>query len=153
MPVLLDIDRAPSLSALLKAVPAGLVQGIFTQAGIDSDPKVAGIGSLASAGKVGLAVIVFGTAVYYIHERLWVRAGWGRNIEGFDYVKRSVVKTIIYRGLTMVIAFLIAKAFITGSNANAAAFSIAQALTNMCLFFIVERVFNKIAWGKSNDQT
>jgi len=110
-------------------------------------------GSLASAGKVGLAVIVFGTAVYYIHERLWVRAGWGRNIEGFDYVKRSVVKTIIYRGLTMVIAFLIAKAFITGSNTNAAAFSIAQALTNMCLFFIVERVFNKIAWGKINDQT
>jgi UDP-3-O-[3-hydroxymyristoyl] glucosamine N-acyltransferase len=58
MPVLLDIDRAPSLSALLKAVPAGLVQGIFTQAGIDSDPKVAGIGSLASAGASELSFIV-----------------------------------------------------------------------------------------------
>jgi len=104
--------------------------------------------SMASAGIVGLIVIVVGTAIYYIHDRLWLLTNWARNDRGIDDVKRSVIKTIIYRAITMVVSYLIAIFVIKSSSSNAVLFAIAQALTNMTFFFIVERVFNFISWGK-----
>jgi len=104
--------------------------------------------SMASAGIVGLIVIVVGTAIYYIHDRLWLLTNWARNNRGIDDVKRSVIKTIIYRAITMVVSYLIAIFVIKSSSSNAVLFAIAQALTNMTFFFIVERVFNFISWGK-----
>jgi UDP-3-O-[3-hydroxymyristoyl] glucosamine N-acyltransferase len=58
MPVLLDLDRAPRLSELLKSIPAGLVQGVFAGDQKDSDPQIAGIGSLSSAGETEISFIV-----------------------------------------------------------------------------------------------
>jgi len=58
MPVLLDLDRAPRLSALLKTIPAGLVQGVFAGTREDPDPQIAGIGSLSSAGNTEISFIV-----------------------------------------------------------------------------------------------
>jgi hypothetical protein len=104
--------------------------------------------SMASAGIVGLIVIVLGTTIYYIHDRLWLRTRWARNEQGIDDVKRSVLKTIIYRALTMVVGFLIALFVLNSNNSNAVLFAVAQAITNMTFFFIVERVFNLISWGK-----
>ena len=104
--------------------------------------------STASAGIVGLIVIVVGTAIYYIHDRLWLLTNWARNNSGIDDVKRSVIKTIIYRALTIVVSYLIAIFVIKSNNSNAVIFAVAQAITNMTFFFIVERVFNLISWGK-----
>ncbi len=58
MPVLLDPDRAPPLSELLKAIPGGLVQGIVP--GVDNwfDPRIAGLGSLTAAGALEISFIV-----------------------------------------------------------------------------------------------
>ncbi len=50
MPVLLDLDRAPALSELLKAIPGGLVQKIVPGSDAFADPAIAGLGSLTSAG-------------------------------------------------------------------------------------------------------
>jgi len=72
MPVLLDIDRAPRLSALLKAVPAALVQGLVAEGFDDSDPKIAGIGSLASAGPTEISFIVHSK---YLDQLRTTRAG------------------------------------------------------------------------------
>ena len=104
--------------------------------------------SMASAGAVGLIVIVLGTTIYYIHDRLWLLTPWARNDQGIDDVKRSVIKTIIYRAITMCLAYLVAIFVIKSSSSSAVLFAVAQALTNMILFFIVERVFNFIFWGK-----
>ena len=104
--------------------------------------------SMSSAGIVGLIVIVVGTAIYYAHDRLWLLTNWARNDQGIDDVKRSVIKTIIYRAITMVVSYLIAIFVIKSNSSNAVLFAIAQALTNMTFFFIVERVFNFISWGK-----
>ena len=98
-------------------------------------------------------MIVFGTAIYYLHERVWIRFIWGRTNTGSDRVNRSLAKTVIYRAITMVVSFILAKVFITGSsNATAVEFAIAQAVTNMCLFFITERIFNTISWGLTVEQ-
>jgi uncharacterized membrane protein len=104
--------------------------------------------SMSSAGIVGLIVIVVGTAIYYAHDRLWLLTNWARNDQGIDDVKRSIIKTIIYRAITMVVSYLIAIFVIKSNSSNAVLFAIAQALTNMTFFFIVERVFNFISWGK-----
>jgi UDP-3-O-[3-hydroxymyristoyl] glucosamine N-acyltransferase len=72
MPALLDIERAPRLSALLKAIPAGLVQGVCADEGINIDPKVAGIGSLATAGKSEISFIAHSK---YLDQLLHTQAG------------------------------------------------------------------------------
>ena len=104
-------------------------------------------GTVATAGKVGLAVIVLGTTIYYIHERVWIRYGWAR-LEGLDKARRSLIKTLIYRGLTMIAMFIIVKFILGSTNSTAVAFSIAQAIVNMGLFYGMERIFNTISWGK-----
>jgi uncharacterized membrane protein len=75
--------------------------------------------SMASAGIVGLIVIVVGTAIYYVHDRLWLRTGWARSDHGVDDIKRSLIKTIIYRAITMCVSYLIAIFIIKSSNSNA----------------------------------
>jgi uncharacterized membrane protein len=105
--------------------------------------------STATAGKVGLIVVFLGTAIYYIHDRLWIFSGWHRNYLGIDGQWRSIAKTVIYRLITMTVSFFIAKFFLTDSSGAAVGFALAQATVNMTLFYIVERVFNRISWGRS----
>lgn len=105
-------------------------------------------GDWTAAVKVGAVVIILGTAIYYVHERIWIRFIWGRSLQGTDSVYRSLSKTVIYRIITMTVSFIIAKIFIANSsNAAAAGFAIAQVVTNVCLFFATERLFNNIRWG------
>lgn len=58
MPVLLDPTRAPILSDLLRAVPGGLVQRVVPGTGDHSDPRIAGLGSLAQAAEREISFIV-----------------------------------------------------------------------------------------------
>jgi len=58
MPVLLDPTRAPILSDLLRAVPGGLVQRVVPGAGVHTDPRIAGLGSLAQAAELEISFIV-----------------------------------------------------------------------------------------------
>lgn len=105
--------------------------------------------STATAGKIGMIVIILGTAMYYIHERLWILSSWLKLENGHDRQWRSILKTVLYRALTMIAAFIVGKIFITDSNAMAAGFMIAQSLSNVILFYIVERIYDMINWGRS----
>ena len=58
MPVLLDSNRAPPLSALLRAIPGGLVQSVVAGEDQQLDPCIAGLGALASAGPAEISFIV-----------------------------------------------------------------------------------------------
>ncbi len=58
MPVLLNPDRAPALSELLRAIPGGLVQSVVPGIGQWTNPRIAGLGSLASAGPNEISFIV-----------------------------------------------------------------------------------------------
>lgn len=58
MPVLLNPDRAPRLSELLKAVPGGLVINTVDGIGQWQNPVIAGVGSLANAGSNEISFIV-----------------------------------------------------------------------------------------------
>lgn len=111
--------------------------------------SVYGMGATwAEASQVGAVVVILGTTIYYVHERLWVRTGWHRSLQGLDGHWRSISKTIIYRLLTMAASFGIATFILGAAPGGATAFAIAQAATNMTLFYIVERIFNVINWGR-----
>jgi len=58
MPVLLNPDRAPALSELLRAIPGGLVQSVVPGVSPWTDPRIAGLGSLAHAGPDEITFIV-----------------------------------------------------------------------------------------------
>jgi len=73
-----------------------------------------------------------------ILERVWVLS---------DTTNRSVVKTISWRltgsGATFLISYLVA-----GDFAMASTIAIVQLISNTLLYFVHERVWNKIDWGR-----
>ena len=105
---------------------------------------------LAIAGGMGLMGFLVGTIVYYLHDRAWLFLKWNRDEDGKDGATRSTVKTITYRVLIMIAVALTVK-IVTGgqaSNEQVASFVIIQMITNLILFFVLERIFNVIEWGK-----
>jgi uncharacterized membrane protein len=105
--------------------------------------------SAAQTGMIILFVIVVGSAVYYIHERLWLLSFWKRSDHAQDHVPRSIVKTITYRIIIMFVAFFMFKLILGQDNANTLGMTIAQAVINMGWFYIVERLSNFVSWGKT----
>ena len=104
---------------------------------------------------MGAMALFLGTALYYLHDRVWLLLGWNRNDEGKDGLTRSTIKTISYRIITMVAVGLTVK-LVTGDDSTAAqvgGFVLAQMLVNLGLFFLVERIFNVIDWGKITPTT
>lgn len=104
-------------------------------------------GGAATAGTLGLAVLILGTAVYYIHDRIWLWTGWNQR-EGDDALTRSLTKTVVYRILVIILSFSVIRLFFTENTTTAISFTIAQMALNLVLYFITERIFNKISWGK-----
>ena len=64
-----------------------------------------------------------------------------------DTAKRSLVKTVSWRltgsGATFLISYLIA-----GDFAMAGTIAVIQLISNTLLYFVHERIWNKIGWGR-----
>lgn len=94
-----------------------------------------------------LISIPIGIISYYLHERAWLLFSWAR-FSGFDTNLRSTVKTITYRIFAFVIVFIVGRLTFAEENSTAALYTIALFVVNFVIFYIIERVFNKIEWGK-----
>ena len=64
-----------------------------------------------------------------------------------DQPRRSVVKTISWRITGSSATFAIAY-FMTGSIAIAGVIGVTQMISNTILYYLHERVWNKIKWGQ-----
>ncbi len=64
-----------------------------------------------------------------------------------DRVERSFIKTITYRVLIIISVFLIAF-MMTGRADFAAGFSLISNAINTVLYFIHERIWSQIGWGR-----
>jgi uncharacterized membrane protein len=64
-----------------------------------------------------------------------------------DQPKRSLVKTVSWRVTGSTATFAIAYVM-TGSFAIAGVIGFTQMITNTVLYYVHERVWNKISWGK-----
>ena len=108
-------------------------------------------------GSLGIAVAIGGTEVltklllYYFHERIWNRISWGRS-DGVPTYIRSLSKTFSWRVAgtidTTIIAF-----FYSGNIEKAAAIGVAELFTKILLYYLHERVWSSIKWGKQESPT
>ena len=102
----------------------------------------------STAGVLGLGAVVFGTLAYYVHDRVWLRFAWLTHGDQ-ETKSRSLIKSVTYRIVVLFIAFGLAKVFLTASTETALLFTVIQMVINFALYYLVERVFNFISWGKT----
>ncbi|MAU14718.1 MAG: hypothetical protein CMH46_04170 [Muricauda sp.] len=90
--------------------------------------------------KIGLAEVVTKMALYYFHERIWVKVGIG------DSRKRHVIKTITWRFFgtldTIMLSWIISGDPFTGLKIG-----FAEVITKMLLYYFHERTWYKINYG------
>ena len=97
------------------------------------------------------------TVIFYLHERIWNKIKWLKEKNGFilktkEKVIRSFIKSITFRILVLISDFIIS-IFIIESFTEAVGIMIATNLFSSILYFIQERIWNKISWGKEIIQT
>lgn len=105
-------------------------------------------GNWLQAINMGIMVLVVGTAHYYLYDRLWLWIPWQRTSTGIDSHWRSIVKAIIYR-LTALLSFMIlARAVFADTTLIAFLLASGKFVINATTYYILERVFNTVSWGK-----
>ena len=65
-----------------------------------------------------------------------------------DHWKRSLVKTITYRAVIVVMVFIISY-FITGKTSQAIAITSWNAVLATIIYYFHERVWSRIHWGRN----
>lgn len=94
-----------------------------------------------------LMSLPLGSLSYYFHERSWLFFSWFRSV-GVDSKFRSLMKTITYRIFTGGLIFLTSRIIFIEGNADAAGYTLVMMINGLIIFYVIERIFNKIEWGK-----
>jgi len=100
------------------------------------------------AAIMGLFVLLKGSIVYYTYDRIWLRIKWQR-INGLDSKLRSIVKSVIYRIVVLVVIMLTSRLVFVDSTSTAFVIALIKSSINIVSYFVLERIFNFIKWGKT----
>ena len=106
--------------------------------------------------KIGAVEVFTKLLLYYFHERVWQKIGWGQpksdanwSVQKSDAPLRSLVKGLSWRATgtfdTIVISFLITHDF-----SKAFAIGAVEVFTKVALYYVHERLWQKIGWGRSS---
>lgn len=97
---------------------------------------------------VGASVNSF---LYWAHERIWNYFQWNRKPRNdfwfYEGQPRTLAKSVTWR-ITISMSNLFLPYFITGSWGTAAIYFTLATVVNATIFYVNERVWNRIAWGK-----
>ncbi len=104
-------------------------------------------GNYIWAGSIALMEILTKILLYYLHERLWNIIPFGRTIEGKVKHIRSIAKSISWRALGTIDTAIISL-IISGSLAGALTLGLSEILTKILLFYLHERLWSRIQWGR-----
>ena len=96
---------------------------------------------------MSFVALTIGSVHYYLYDRLWLYIPW-RRTEGNDSTLRSVVKTIVYRITVIIVIMITARMVFLDSNWEAFLMASIKFCTHAITYFTLERVFNRIQWGK-----
>ena len=106
----------------------------------------------AQALTMSLVALTIGSLHYYLYDRLWLFISWRRD-EGNDSTLRSVVKTIVYRITVIIVMMITARMVFMDSNWEAFLMAAIKFCTHAITYFTLERVYNRISWGKIKKET
>jgi uncharacterized membrane protein len=109
-------------------------------------------GSIALGLKIAGWSLVINSGLYWLHERIWNWFQWNKRPADNKFFKdghpRTATKMITWRIVVNFSNFLIPY-FMTGSLGQAGAFFTIAVFVNMTLFYLHERGWNLISWGKA----
>jgi uncharacterized membrane protein len=95
-----------------------------------------------AAGAIASTEVLTKIALYYVHERLWRLLRWKP-----DSHVRSLAKSISWRLVGSLDTFMLSL-LITGNAKYAVSIASAEAVTKIILYYVHERVWRTIAWGR-----
>lgn len=97
------------------------------------------------AGAIAGLETITKVVLYYLHERIWHLIDW--NPDGH---LRSLVKAIVWRVVGSLDTFMLSY-IVTGKLKYAIQIASVEALTKIFLYYLHERVWKMIRWGKTDD--
>lgn len=116
-------------------------------------------GSIAHALAIGGIEVATKSSLYYLHERMWltiaVKLNRYRffNIDTFSETTLcSGFKTVSWRIIGSIDTFVIALV-ITGDLTASSAIGIAEVFTKITFYYLHERLWARISWGKVSSPT
>jgi uncharacterized membrane protein len=95
-----------------------------------------------SAGSIASLETFTKIALFYGHERVWRLFRWGP-----DTHLRSLVKAVSWRLVGSLDTFILSL-LVTGSAKYAVSIATAEALTKIVLYYLHERIWRLVAWGR-----
>ena len=110
----------------------------------------------STALKIGAVEVFTKIALYYGHERIWQKIGWGQPAANAqwqtekpatDSPVRSFVKGISWR-LTGTLDTMVISYFVTGNPMTALKIGAVEIFTKLALYYVHERVWQKVKWGQ-----
>jgi uncharacterized membrane protein len=104
--------------------------------------------TLGQALSFGVVSLIWGLCWFYMFDRLWLLTGWKRNQDGQDSKTRSIIKAVIYRLFVVLFVAFSSRIMWTDSNFTAMLMAGSQFMTNILTYFLLERIWNRISWGK-----
>ena len=81
-------------------------------------------------------------ALFYGHERLWRLFRWGPNAH-----LRSLAKAVSWRVIGSLDTFILSLV-VTGNGKYAVSIASVEALTKIGLYYVHERIWRKVRWGR-----
>lgn len=103
-------------------------------------------GSVGDSFKIGGIEVITKIVLFYLHERGWNLLKWGIK-DGLVIHTRSIIKSFSWR-LTGSLDTVIISFFVTGELVLAMKIGSAEFITKIILYYLHERVWTKINWGK-----
>jgi uncharacterized membrane protein len=99
-------------------------------------------GEPGSAGAIASLETCTKIFLYYLHERAWRLVRWAPSAR-----TRSLIKAISWRVIGSLDTFTLSM-LVTGDAGNAASIVSLEALTKIGLYYLHERVWRQVAWGR-----
>ncbi len=131
-----------------------IVKGISWRAVASFDTFVLGyliFGNIVHASTIAGFELLTKVALFFLHERLWNVIKAGRLPDGTVAPWRSLVKSISYRFWgsldTTILSYLV-----TGNIMFSFFLSGAEVFTKIALYYLHERVWSKVKWGRVFDE-
>lgn len=102
-------------------------------------------GHAGTAGSIAVAEVATKITLFYLHERVWSRIRFG--LDGQEGHRRSLLKAVSWRATGTLDTFLLSW-LLTGHLASAGAIAATEVLTKVVLYYVHERVWARIRWGR-----
>jgi uncharacterized membrane protein len=99
-------------------------------------------GEPMSAGAIASLETLTKIALFYLHERVWRLVRWAPSAR-----LRSLIKAVTWRVVGSLDTFSLSF-IVTGSARNAASIATVEVLTKVALYYLHERVWRRVAWGR-----